>query len=73
MNDRRAWYQGRRRSSDRNPRPGHARPEPYAAVEENAEKVIRKRFDEPEITTLCELKWWDRTDIQLSEAMLIQP
>jgi len=31
--------------------------------------VIRKRFDEPDIIMLRELKWWDWTDAQLREAI----
>jgi len=45
--------------------------EPYAIVGGNPAKVIRKRFDDPEIHMLCDLKWWDWTDAQLREAMPI--
>lgn len=45
--------------------------EPYAIVGGNPAKVIRKRFDEPEIAMLLELKWWDWTDDQLHEVMPI--
>jgi chloramphenicol O-acetyltransferase type B len=39
--------------------------EPYAIVGGNPAKVIRKRFGEPEIAMLLELKCWDWTDDQL--------
>jgi len=45
--------------------------EPYAIVGGNPAKVIRKRFDDPDIHMLCDLKWWDWTDAQLREAMPI--
>ena len=45
--------------------------EPYAIVGGNPAKVIRKRFDDPDIHMLCELMWWDWTDAQLREAMPI--
>jgi chloramphenicol O-acetyltransferase type B len=45
--------------------------EPYAIVGGNPGKVIRKHFDEPEIIRLRELRWWNRKDIQLREAMPI--
>ena len=32
---------------------------PYAIVAGNPAKVIRHRFDDKTIATLCEIKWWD--------------
>lgn len=43
--------------------------EPYAIVGGNPAKVIRKRFDEPAIAKLLELRWWDWSDDQLMAAM----
>lgn len=45
--------------------------EPYAIVGGNPAKVIRKRFDEADITTLLELRWWDWSDDDLKQAMSI--
>lgn len=45
--------------------------EPYAIVGGNPASVIRMRFDETAIQMLCELKWWDWTDEQLSDVMPI--
>ena len=45
--------------------------EPYAIVAGNPAKMIRKRFDDPAIAMLLELKWWNWTDDQLHEAMPI--
>lgn len=45
--------------------------EPYAIVGGNPAKVIRKRFDEREIGLLLEMKWWDWSDEQLSDAMAL--
>ncbi len=45
--------------------------EPYAIVGGNPAKVIRKRFDDPQIALLLELTWWEWSDAQLSRAMPI--
>lgn len=45
--------------------------EPYAIVGGNPAKVIRKRFADPDIARLLELRWWDWSDDQLRAAMPI--
>ncbi|WP_107346620.1 type B chloramphenicol O-acetyltransferase [Rhodopseudomonas palustris] len=45
--------------------------EPYAIVGGNPAKVIRKRFGDPDIARLLELRWWDWSDDQLRVAMPI--
>jgi chloramphenicol O-acetyltransferase type B len=45
--------------------------EPYAIVGGNPAKVIRKRFGEPDIARLLELRWWDWSDDDLRAAMPI--
>lgn len=45
--------------------------EPYSIVGGNPAKVIRKRFDDSGIALLRELRWWDWSDAQLSQAMPI--
>jgi chloramphenicol O-acetyltransferase type B len=45
--------------------------EPYAIVGGNPAKVIRKRFGDPDIARLLELRWWDWSDDDLRAAMPI--
>lgn len=45
--------------------------EPYTIVGGNPAKVIRKRFADPDIARLIELRWWDWSDDQLRAAMPI--
>ncbi len=45
--------------------------EPYAIVGGNPAKVIRKRFEDPDIARLLELRWWDWSDDALRDAMPI--
>ncbi|WP_029014897.1 type B chloramphenicol O-acetyltransferase [Niveispirillum irakense] len=45
--------------------------EPYCIVGGNPAKLIRKRFDDKDISLLRELTWWDWTDGQLRQAMPI--
>lgn len=45
--------------------------EPYAIVGGNRAKVIRKRFGDPDIARLLELRWWDWSDDDLRAAMPI--
>lgn len=45
--------------------------EPYAIVGGNPAKVIRKRFRDPDIARLLELRWWDWSDDDLRAAMPI--
>ncbi|PZA12153.1 type B chloramphenicol O-acetyltransferase [Rhodopseudomonas palustris] len=44
---------------------------PYAIVGGNPAKVIRKRFGDPDIARLLELRWWDWSDDELRAAMPI--
>jgi chloramphenicol O-acetyltransferase type B len=44
---------------------------PYAIVGGNPAKVIRKRFGDPDIARLLELRWWDWSDDDLRAAMPI--
>ena len=43
--------------------------EPYATVGGTPAKVIRKRFDDPLIGLLLEMRWWDWSDEQLHAAI----
>lgn len=45
--------------------------EPYAIVGGNPAKTIRKRFDEPTIGLLLDMKWWNWSDEQLKASMPI--
>ncbi len=42
---------------------------PYAIVGGNPARVIRKRFDEPRIDLLLQMRWWDWPEAQLGAAM----
>lgn len=43
---------------------------PYAIVGGNPAKIIRYRFDEPTISTLLELRWWDLDPVWMSHVDL---
>ncbi|MFB6456683.1 type B chloramphenicol O-acetyltransferase [Chitinophaga sp. Hz27] len=45
--------------------------EPYAIVGGNPAKIIKKRFSDPEISMLLEIKWWNWQEDKLAEAMPI--
>ncbi|MFT0875378.1 type B chloramphenicol O-acetyltransferase [Rhodopseudomonas sp. G2_2311] len=45
--------------------------EPYAILGGNPAKLIRKRFGDPDIARLLELRWWDWSDDDLRAAMPI--
>lgn len=42
---------------------------PYAIVGGNPARVIRKRFEEPRIDLLLQMRWWDWPEAQLGAAM----
>ncbi len=42
---------------------------PYAIVGGNPARVIRKRFEEPRIDLLRQMRWWDWPEAQLGAAM----
>ncbi len=42
---------------------------PYAIVGGNPARVIRKRFEEPHIDLLRQMRWWDWPEAQLGAAM----
>ncbi|MEK2687692.1 CatB-related O-acetyltransferase [Bdellovibrio sp. GT3] len=45
--------------------------EPYSIVAGSPGEVVRKRFSDPEISMLAEMKWWDWSDDMLKDAMPI--
>ena len=45
--------------------------EPYTIIGGNPAKLIRKRFDDRDISLLLDMRWWDWPDDRLSSAMQI--